>query len=305
VIDPKKNYIFDFVGYHGIIDDKVRMWIKLKEMYGRNIANTVMPKTYLMPNDYDLFINEFGKPCKKYIVKNSFGGARGSLQITKSKDEILTYFSENKLKNYDPYLAKDAFSHSAVKYNIVQEFMNPTFLINGYKIGLRLYVVPMQLPDGTIKKLLWKNGSCYYSSEKYIDNENIDNNVVGSIFKIAKFIDENNLPFTYKEFTEYIKDDQKIRNFEEKIVKYIGYILTSNEKELFYFGDCKNVSKFSIFAFDIEFNENFDPVIYEGNFYFVRRIFHPKYGVMIQELYEDILYEMNVGIKKNIGFFDL
>ena len=107
------------------------------------------------------------------------------------------------------------------------------------------------------------------------------------------------------DFKDYIKDTKKIKNFEEKIVTYLGCILTSNEKELFYFGDCPNISKFSIFAFDIEFNEQFDPVVYEGNFYFVRRIFHPKYGVMMQQLHEDIFYEMGLGTKENIGFFDL
>ena len=53
------NYIFDFVGYHGIIDDKVRLWIKLKKVYGRDLANTIMPKTYLIPTDYELFMKDY------------------------------------------------------------------------------------------------------------------------------------------------------------------------------------------------------------------------------------------------------
>ena len=312
-IKPDKNYIFDFTGYHGIIDDKVRMWIKLKEEYGRELANYVMPKTYLIPNDYQIFLNDYdnNKLNKKYMLKNSFGGGRGSIKITKSKEEIISIFENNQANNYDPYLCDDAKCHSFVKYNIIQEFIKPTFLINGHKVGLRLYLVITK-----DKKLLWKNGVCYYSSKKYVDDENIENNVVGTIKTISDFIQTNKLQLTYVEFKEYCKANiydykNKINNFESKITENLGYILNSNlktnENDLLYFTKYPNIKAFTIFAFDIEFDEQFNPVIYEGNFYFTRSKPNEKYGPFFLEMYNDIFCEINLENRENMkkGFIKI
>jgi len=305
-IKQNNNYIFDFVGYHGILDDKVRLWIKLKEVYGRDLANTITPKTYLIPTDYEIFMKEYQED-KKYILKNSFGGARSSIKITRSKKEILDIFNKNKLNDFNPYSCEDAVCYSNVKYNIIQEFIQPTFLLNGYKIGIRLYVVLINCDNNT-KRLIWKDGMCYYSKKKYVDDENMDNNVVGSIKKISDVIKNNNFPVSYLDFKEYskknIKDStKKFKNFELKINKYIDYILTSNKDELFYFNEYENIKKFSIFGFDIEFDHNFNPVIYEGNYYFARFTPNTNYGIIIENLYHDIFYELGLSKSKKYGFF--
>ena len=307
-IKSNNNYIFDFVGYHGIIDDKVRLWIKLKEYYGRDVANSIMPKTYLIPNDYELFMNEY-RENKKYILKNSFGGGRSSIKITKSKDEIINIFDHNKSQKYNPYLCEDVNCHNNVKYNIIQEFIIPTFLINGHKFGIRLYLTIIYDKD-IYKKILWKNGFCYYSSKKYIDNENIENNVVGTIKKITNLIEENNFPITYIEFKEYCKNnvdnyDIKLNNLESNIIQNLGCIIKSNEKDLMYFNEYSNIKKFTIFAFDIEFDNNFNPVIFEGNFYFTRSLPNTKYGIETIKMYDDIFYEINLSKKRNYGFLDI
>jgi hypothetical protein len=307
-IKKNKNYIFDFIGYHGIIDDKVRIWIKLKEYYGRDVANSIMPKTYLIPNDYELFMKEY-RENKKYILKNSFGGGRSSIKITKSKDEIINVFDYNKSHNYNPYLCEDAKCHNNVKYNIIQDFIIPTFLINGHKLGIRLYLT-LIYDKNIYKKLLWKNGFCYYSNKKYIDNENIENNVVGTIKQIKQLIEDNNFPITYIEFKEYCKnnvDDYniKLNNLESNIVHNLGCIIKSNEKDLIYFNNYSNIKKFTTFAFDIEFDNNFNPVIFEGNFYFTRSFPNTKYGIETIKMYDDIFYEMNLSKKSNYGFLHI
>ena len=104
------------------------------------MANYVMYNTFLIPNDYDIFIKNFNSN-NKYVLKNSFGGARSTLKITNSLKEIQYYYSINKKNNFDPSLCKDAVCHSKVKYNIVQEFMEPGLLINNKKVEFRLYLV--------------------------------------------------------------------------------------------------------------------------------------------------------------------
>jgi hypothetical protein len=274
-----------------------------------------MPKTYLIPNDYDIFINEYSDN-KKYMFKNSFGGARSAIKITRSKNEIINIFEKNKIKNYDPYLCEDASCHSIVEYNIIQEFIKPTFIINGHKIGLRLYLVIIKDNNNNnkYKKFIWKNGVCYYSSKKYVDDDNIENNVVGSIKNISTFIESNKLPVTYIEFKDYCKkniDDyeNKINNFEYKLTKNISYIinsnLDSNKDDLLYFNKYSNIKTFNIFAFDIEFDDQFNPVIFEGNFYFTRSKPTDKYGKLFMDMYNDIFYEMGLTYKNKIGFFKL
>jgi hypothetical protein len=196
-----------------------------------------------------------------------------------------------------------------VKYNIIQEFIKPTFLINGHKVGLRLYLVILK-----DKILLWKNGVCYYSSKKYVDDDEIENNVVGTIKSITKFIESNKLPVTYVEFKDYCKSNihdykNKIDNFENKITENLRYIINSNiksnEDDLLYFTKYSNIKSFIIFAFDVEFDNQFNPIIYEGNFYFTRSKPNEKYGPFFMEMYNDIFYEMGLTYNNKIGFFRL
>jgi hypothetical protein len=316
IIKHDTNYIFDFTGYHGIIDEKVRLWIKLKDYYNRELANKVMPKTYLIPNDHNIFIEDYSSG-KKYILKNSFGGARSALKITVDKDEILSYFDENKSKNYDPYLCIDAACHSKVKYNIIQEFIEPTFLLHNHKFGLRLYFVLIENPNSKykeLKPLLWNNGLCYYSNKEYHNSKDIDidKNVVGSILKedMKEIIKKYSLPKTYVEFKDYIKINinnyqSKINNLEKKLQEYFNYIFVSNKDELNYFNEYKNITKFGIYAFDLEIDKDFNPIIFEGNVYFARFDLNIDYGHMIKELYQDIFYKLDLSDKNNYGFMKI
>lgn len=308
-IKNNNDYIFDFVGFHGVIDNKVRLWIKLKEYYGRNISDTIMPKTYLIPNDYDLFMEEY-KEGNKYILKNSFGGARSALTITKNKNEIVKYFQDNMNNNYDPYKCDDAVCHSSVKYNVIQEYIEPEFLIKGHKFGLRMFLILIQDNLGQIKKLIYKDGYCYYSMKKYDSKTNdMDNNVVGSIFKMNDLIVKNNFPITFQEFIPYAEEyiengGEKINNLINKLKYYFDLIINSNKDELFYFEKYNNIKKFSIFAFDIEFDNNFNPKIFEGNYYFARfNNSNNKYSIILKEMYDDIYNELNLSNKKNKGFY--
>jgi hypothetical protein len=316
IIKHDTNYIFDFTGYHGIIDEKVRLWIKLKEHYGRELADKVMPKTYLIPNDYDVFKDNYDLN-KKYILKNSFGGARSALKITIQKDEILSYFEENKSKQYDPYLCIDAACHSKVKYNIIQEYIEPTFLLHNHKFGLRLYFVLIDNPNSKhngLRPLLWNNGLCYYSNKEYQNAKDvdIDKNVVGSILKedMKEIIKKYNLPKTYSNFKDYIKKNidnhqTKIKNLENKLQEYFNYIFVSNKDELNYFAEYNNITKFGIYAFDLEIDKDFNPIIFEGNVYFARFDLNIEYGHTIKELYEDVFCELELSNKNNYGFLKI
>ena len=60
------NYILDFTGFHGYIDNKVNLWINIKNKYNRKTANYVMYNSYLIPNDYNLFLNNYNPNKNTY-----------------------------------------------------------------------------------------------------------------------------------------------------------------------------------------------------------------------------------------------
>ena len=163
-----------------------------------------MSETFLIPNDKELFKKEYNKN-NKYILKNSFGGARSALLISNDLKEILKYFDESELNKINPIECKDAVCHSKVKYNIVQKFIEPDFLYKGFKMGIRLYLVIIK-ERNDLKSLLFKDGGCYYSEKKYNKSSTkLDDNVVGVFLNTNKIIEEYNLPTTYKDFEKEVK----------------------------------------------------------------------------------------------------
>ena len=164
-VELNKNYIFDFTGFHGIIDNKVRIWVKLMEKYDRAVANEIMGTTYLIPNDKQLFMNNYVNGGK-YILKNSYGGARSALKITNEKEEILHYFDTT---SQNPANCEDAVCHSKVKYNIVQKYIEPTFLMKGLKFGLRMFEKLVRMSVFlSLPAIAWENKGSFSSLKKAV-----------------------------------------------------------------------------------------------------------------------------------------
>ena len=308
-LNNKNYFILDFTGFHGILDNKVRLWISIYKKYGRDIANEIMGITYLCPNDFILFLTNY-KNNKKYILKNSFGGARKSLKITKNKDEIIDQFEKNIEVNFNPITCVDSVCHNQVKYNIVQEFIDDIYLIKGHKIGLRMFLV-ITCINNFMNAYIFKDGYCYYSINKYDNNSiNINNNVVGSVFKTEDLKRKYKLPDTYLEFRSYAKDNiengvNKIDIFEKKMQEYCKILIDSNANNLCTLRDIHNSKQFAIYAMDIEFNKNFKPYIYEANWYFTRFNMKKKLGYMISNLYNDIFYKLGLSSIEKTGMWQI
>lgn len=311
ILKNNEQYILDFIGFHGILDNKVNLWISLYQKYNRDIANQIMGETYLIPNDKKLFEKKYNKN-NKYILKNSFGGARSALLITNDLKEIFGYFDNEKLhnnpKDSNPIKCKDAVCHSKVKYNIVQKFIEPSFLYKGFKIGLRFYLVIIK-DKKKLKSYLFKDAVCYYSQKKYNKSAtDLNTNVVAVSSKTNDIIKQNNLPITYKDFKkDIIKNNQdgqkKINNLISNLRKYCKYIINSKYDDLSVFNQ-DNIKSFSIFALDVEFNKNFKPYIFEANYYFIRYGYGKK-RILMNNLYNDVFYKLNLTDKENIGFWNI
>ena len=297
IINLKKNYIFDFTSFHGIIDNKVRLYLSLRNYYSKSLADEIMGKTYLIPNDLKIFLKNYNRN-KKYILKNSFGGARSALTITKSKDEILSYFNQNSRINFYPDRCEDSVCHRKVKYNIVQDYIDNLYRLNDYKVGLRLYFVII-CENGVPNGYLYKDGLVHYSLKKYNETNDIASNVVGSIFKVENIIKDNNLPYNLIGLKRYIIEneingEEKFNFFIKILLKYFNYILKANSDKLCIFNNYKNIEKFAVYGVDIEFDNDFKPYIFEGNFYFARFKQNNKYGKIVKKLYNDIFFKLKL-----------
>jgi len=300
IIKKNINYIFDFTGYHGVFDNKVRLWIKLKNKYGRNTANKIMGTTHLIPNDKTLFFKNFSNKSK-YIMKNSFGGARTGLTITNDKNEIANIFNTCKI---DPEKCIDAACHRKTKYNIIQNFIEPSFFVNGHKFGLRLFLI-LIYKNNKLESFIYKDGFCYYTLQKYQKNSmHLDKNIVPTTKRLNDFIIENKLPYTYIEFAKYIKKIdknylKKFNNLENILKEYCKKIVESNKDDIYEFYNNENVNNFSIYAMDIDIDKDFKPSIFESNYYFAYTKSLRK-DVFIN-MYNDIFYKLGLSNKEVNG----
>tara|TARA_B100000963_G_scaffold325011_1_gene310935 strand:- start:667 stop:1947 length:1281 start_codon:yes stop_codon:yes gene_type:complete len=305
IINKDDNYIFDFSGFHGIIDNKVRIWVKLMETFSRKTANEIMGTTYLIPNDKQLFLNNY-IIGKKYILKNSFGGARSALKITNDREEIINYFNNI---NENPSSCEDAVCHSKVKYNIVQDYIEPTFLMKGLKFGLRMFLI-ITNNKNSYNGYVYSDGYCYYSVNKYKkDSTELEENVVGAISKTEVTREKYNLPESYKDFEKYVIQNidngfNKLKNFQEKLCEYSYKITESNKDDLCIFKK-DNIKSFMIYAMDIEIDSNFKPFIFEANVYFTRFDMKKRLGHMISNMYNDIYYKLGLSKKEINGMWKI
>ena len=97
-VNKNKNNIFEFTSFHGILDNKVRLWTQLIKNYGRKISSTIMPITYLIPDDEKIFYKDYyyKNNGNKFILKNSYMGGKSGIKISNSYQEIIGIFNKNK-----------------------------------------------------------------------------------------------------------------------------------------------------------------------------------------------------------------
>lgn len=302
-----KSYILDFTGFHGHIDNKVFLWIKLKNKYGRKTANKIMGTTYIIPKDKKKFLLEY-KPNQKYILKNSFGGARSSLEIIQNKEDIIRYFDD--IRN-NPEECEDAVCHNNDKYNIIQSFIEPTFLIKNYKFGLRFFLILINTKKRK-SVYIYKDGYCYYGEEPYkTKSSEMNGNVVGRVSKTKAWRERNNLPESYLDFKDYVKKNvqdgiSKTKHLEKTLRSYCNKIISSQcEKELFNFDEYENVKSFCIYGMDVEIDSEFNPYIFEANVYFTRFNSKERLGIMMSKMYNDIFYKLELVPKEKLGMWQV
>lgn len=310
-IDNNKNNIFEFTSYHGILDNKVRLWIQLVNKYGRNIASNVMPNTYLIPDDKKIFYQDYlhKKKNSKFVLKNSFMGGKSGIKITNSYQEIIDIF--NKYENSSIYSCEDNVCLGNRDFNLVQPYLDNPFLINGYKFNFRFYLVIFwknnKMTAGVFKEFYLSYATNKFNKESnnfteiitsYSDNSN--NSKWDTVDKITI---ETKRPNSYKTFKKYLEENNLDFNvFLEKLLLNINKIIESNKEDLISY--ClPNQNHFQIYALDMEMEKNLNTILYEANLYFI--LYKHLYGKLQASMYEDIFHYFEMTNSYNNGFWNV
>lgn len=163
--------------FNNYIDDtytlnKYNIWKIYNNNYGRDIAKNIMPDTYLIPKDLELFNKNYDRD-DLFILKTTYGSLRNGLNIMKKSD-----------------IGKEEIK----KYNIIQKYIINLKLINGYIFHIRLFII-IDCKKGIF---LFNNGNINYNTNKFdINNITIDTAVTHVANKnnlTHEFYKNNNLP---------------------------------------------------------------------------------------------------------------
>ena len=307
-INKNKNNIFEFTSFHGILDNKVRLWAQLIKKYGRKISSTVMPITYLIPDDEKIFYNDYyyKNNGNKFILKNSYLGGKSGIKISNSYQEIIGIFNEN--KNNSIYSCDDNVCLGNRNFNLVQPYLDNPFLINGYKFNFRFYLV-IFWKDNKLTAGIFKDFYLSYATNKFNINSNNFKEIITSYGdnnnrnKIDEITLKTKRPNSYKTFKKYLEENNLDFNiFLQKLISNINKIIESNKDDLITY--ClPSQNHFQIYALDVEMDTDLNPILYEANVYFI--LHKNLIGKLQASLYEDIFNYFGITDSYNNGFWNI
>jgi hypothetical protein len=238
------------------VSSKDQTWKNLVLMYGRDIASSIMPMTYVLYDspDIDLFKKEY-RDGDLFILKKNIQRQEG-LKITNDKNTVLNGFNDN--------------------YIIAQKLLQDPYLINGRKINMRFYLL-LVCNKGHIEAYVHHEGFMYYTKELFVkNNDSIGVNVTTGYID-RKIYQEN--PLTHGDFRRYLDDpDRKISDIEKNIKT--NHLLSRYVFDKIYFvlrqtvlaleskickGKLKSYITFQLFGVDIAVSDTFNINLMEIN----------------------------------------
>jgi len=240
---PSK-YIFGLNGCDTIVS-KNKIWESLVNCYGRKNASKLMPESYVLSdmNEMSLFKKKYdSSEGDIYILKKNIQRKEG-LKLTSDYNEIMEAHNEN--------------------YKVVQKYIRDLYLINGYKVNLRIYLLTI-IKDNHIYFYLSTIGKCIYTKKKYNDNDfDFESNITSYHLDMEIY---NNNPRNFTELIDYINNDGyngKYLFYQiEILMAKISYCLSKN------FYQSKNILgsvSFQLFGCDVIFDDKINPYLLEVN----------------------------------------
>ncbi|XP_071809218.1 polyglutamylase complex subunit TTLL1-like [Asterias amurensis] len=138
-----------------------------KDENGKHVHLDFIPITFLLPADYNLFVEEFRKnPSSTWIMKPT-GKARGiGIFLINKLSQLKKWSRDSRTSSFQAPSAKDAY--------VIAKYIDNPLLIGGKKFDLRIYVLVTSYRP--LKCYIYKLGFCRFCTVKYSANINeLDN----------------------------------------------------------------------------------------------------------------------------------
>ena len=235
-----KNKVINAIQGCDKLAGKDSLYFYFKKKF-KNQYSKYLPVTYstFCNLDIELFYKRF-KNNDKYYLKKNIQNKKG-IYITKNLNEI-----EAKL-NSDKFII------------IQEEVINP-YLINGYKVNLRMYLL-IYFKNGKQNWYFLPEGKCLYTYYIYSKN-NIEpwNNLTNLDVNLDIY---NKNPFYYSDLKKKLTDIQ-FKKLNTNLTNLFKKIENVYYKELEYRFNKQNTC-FQLFGLDILFTNKFDVFLLEIN----------------------------------------
>jgi Tubulin-tyrosine ligase family len=244
----KPLFIFGISGCDKMVS-KNNIWATLKRYYGLEGASDVMPISYVLddPNDMALFQNDY-RDDQIYILKKNVQRKEG-LKLTKNYKEITEAVTDD--------------------YKVVQKYIRDLYLVNGYKVNLRIYL--LAVVRGDEKQFYISDiGKCIYTKKPYSDNDfDFESNITS--YHLDMNVYKKN-PRTFEDLMEYINKREENPNagslFFVRVRSVIQKMCMALANE---FHQSENIRKrsdatsFQLFGVDVIMDKGLTPYLLEVN----------------------------------------
>lgn len=205
--EPKRVFIIKGADE---ITAKNCLWRNIYEHHGLKKACELSPSTYILSEpqrSIDLArLDKNHYPGKLYILKKNIQRQTG-IEIT---DDI------EKIKN------------NPERYVIAQDLLTDSYLVNGRKINLRVYILVVCYKDNT-DIYMFNNGFMYYTKQLYKQNDKTHDNHVTTGYVERDVYHKN--PLTHHDFRKYLdmNENEKYHETNENRKLYPNEIIIRSQ----------------------------------------------------------------------------
>jgi hypothetical protein len=226
------------------ITSKNSLWLLIHNYYGRNVAKTIMPESYILSDkkDMELFKKQF-YPKKVYVIKKNIQRKMG-IKLSNNLNEIM---------NVDD------------KFKVVQEFLTDTYIINKRVLNLRIYLL-IKCKNNNVTFYIHKLGKCLYSAKDLNSNKLDFESRITNSYATEKNIYDNN-PLTLEELKIYLNNKKEgsgkllFNNINELFKK----LCLAIKDHIYNSNNLINNLTLQMFGVDVIFDNNMKPFILEIN----------------------------------------
>ncbi|CAG0923548.1 unnamed protein product [Notodromas monacha] len=134
---------------------------------GRYLYLDSIPTTFMLPSDYNMFVEEFRKnPSSTWIMKPGGKSQGVGIFLINKLSQLKKWSRDSKTHTFNPASVKETY--------VISRYIDDPLLIGGKKFDLRIFVLVTSYRP--LKAYMYKHGFCRFCTLKYDTSvEELDN----------------------------------------------------------------------------------------------------------------------------------